>query len=76
MFDDLIEYKDLQEACAELFGFSGVTFKRDFGPWKKGYTTPDENSIWFKLEGEPLVKEQGTEGVIVNKCKFSLIAIV
>ena len=47
MFRDLLDYEEVQEACAELFGFSGVTFKRNFGPLKQGETY---YTVWFDLE--------------------------
>jgi len=47
MFKDLLKYEGLEEACEELFGFSGVTMLRDFGKLKKGQKL---KSLWFNLE--------------------------
>lgn len=68
MFKDLIEYEDLQEACSDCFGFSGVTFKRDFGPWIKGEKV---ESLWFQLE-TATVEEMKDDGTIIKSCKFTL----
>lgn len=70
MFEDLIDYSRLEEACQDCFGFSGVIFKRDFGPWKKNEFI---KSLWFKLDGEPLVEETSDEGKIIRSCKFTLM---
>ena len=74
MFKDLIDYEGLDEACEvceECFIFSCVTFKRDFGPWKKGQHV---DSLWFMLE-DAIVEEQDSEGVIGARCKFQLTAL-
>lgn len=36
MFESLIDYDEVFEESPEMFGFGGVTFKKDFGPYKKG----------------------------------------
>ena len=36
MFEQLIKFKELHEACAENYIFTGVTFIKDIGPWKVG----------------------------------------
>lgn len=70
MFADLLEYKDLHEACDEMFGFGGVTFKRDFGPWKAGEKV---ETLWFMLDSA-IVEEQSNDGHVVKNCKFQLTA--
>lgn len=70
MFKDLIKYNGLEEACAEAFGFSGVTFLRDFGPWKKD---DEVESLWFDLE-DGTVEEVSDSGDKVKEAKFKLIS--
>lgn len=75
MFGDLIDCEELLEAYAEMFGFEGVTFKRDFGPWKKGDKI---ERLWFELDGKDgigIAKQTDTEGVTVAETKFQLVAI-
>jgi len=67
MFEDLIDYEQLHEACEEMFGFGTVTFKRDFGPWKQGDRV---EILWFHLE-TGVVEEQDKQGV-VKTAKFKL----
>ena len=71
MFKDLIDYEGLEKACEESFGFRYVTFKRDFGPWKKGQHV---ESLWFMLE-DAIVEEQNSEGVVGARCEFQLTAL-
>lgn len=47
MFESIFTYTDVEEAEPSLFGFSGVTMLRDFGPLKKGDQLV---SIWFDTE--------------------------
>lgn len=47
MFDSLLTFKDLLEASPDAFAFSGVRFKRDFGPYKAGDTV---ELLWFNLD--------------------------
>lgn len=68
MFDDLIGYKDLHEACAESFGFGEVTFKRDFGPWKHGDKV---EVMWFDIETST-AKEVSQDGTDIKTYKFKL----
>jgi hypothetical protein len=76
MFDDLISYDDCEESSEETFGFRGVTFLRDFGPWKKG---DDVYSLWFYLD-KAVVEEQAPDGdtefQTIKSCKFRLTAAV
>lgn len=71
MFEDLIEYEQLEEACEQVFGFSGVTFKRDFGPWKAGQKV---DNLWFDLE-KGMVKECNEIGDALEDSKFRLEAV-
>jgi hypothetical protein len=71
MFEDLIDYVDLHEAYAEMYGFGEVTFKRDFGPWKAGEKV---DSLWFILE-KATAEEQSNEGAVIRNCKFQLTAV-
>ena len=71
MFDDLFEFKALYEACPEYFSFGDVTFKRDFGPWKRGETVSE---ISCSIEGEPLMTQHGENGQVVKQCGYSLVA--
>jgi hypothetical protein len=73
MFKDLIEYNGLEEACAEMFGFSDVTFLRDFGPWKKGQRLGEDHSLWFNLETS-VAEEHGPNGVVAT-AMFQLTTI-
>ena len=68
MEEDLIEFEDLQECSPESLAFSGVTFKRDFGPWKKG---DKAGFISFELE-KSAIKEVDDTGTVVKSCKFTL----
>lgn len=36
MFEQLIKFEELHEACAENYIFGRVTFIKDIGPWKVG----------------------------------------
>lgn len=73
MFNDLIKYEDLQEACAETFGFSHVTMLRDFGPLKAGQKI---DSLWFQLEtGLVEVYEAEPKWKKVLEFKFGLVAL-
>lgn len=47
MFNDLLSYNELEEACADAFGFGDVTMLRDFGPLKKGQKI---KQLWFMTE--------------------------
>lgn len=71
MFKDLFEYDDLQEASPENFGFSGVTFLRDFGFFKKG---DEVYSLWFDLENAE-VTAYNSENDEIAKFKFKLVSI-
>lgn len=75
MFEDLIEYEGLEEACEQLFGFSTVTMKRDFGPLKAGQKI---DNLWFDLE-KGTVQASNNDGdgqpdYIVPDFKFKLEA--
>lgn len=71
LFDSLIAYDTIHEACAEMFGFGGVKFLRPFGPWCKGDTV---SAIWFNLESG-MVTEFAEDGVTaVRTIKFELAA--
>lgn len=71
MFDDLIVYEDIQEACEEYFGFSGVVFKRDFGPFKQGQRV---DTIWFDLT-KSCVEAFDDKQSVLGKVKFQLSVI-
>ncbi len=71
MFKKLIEYEDLEEACAEMFGFGNVTFLQDFGPYKKGDKVA---SLWFHLE-TGIVEEYTDKSDLVRRFEFELKAL-
>lgn len=71
MFKDLIEYKDLNEASEDMFGFDQVTFKRDFGPWKAG---DKADNLWFLTDGA-IVQEFDANGALMKICSFRLVAL-
>ena len=69
MINDLLIFKDLQECSEYEFSFSGVTFLRDFGPWKKGETV---ENLTIRLEGIPEIIEFDNEGTRLRSCKYTL----
>ena len=38
--NDIFYWEDLQEATLDCLMFEDCTFKKDFGPWKKGEQVP------------------------------------
>lgn len=73
MFKDLIEYSHVEEASEECFGFSDVTFLRDFGPWKKG---DEVECMWFDIDDKATAREVDDEGNTIKECNFQLTALV
>lgn len=71
MFKNLLEYEELQEACAEIFGFSGVTMLRDFGPLKKGQKL---EGLWFDLEKSLVESFENNDGKPSISFQFRLEA--
>lgn len=44
IYSNLFEWKQLEEACHEMMGFSGIRMKKAFGPLAEG---EELQSIWF-----------------------------
>lgn len=70
-YETLIDYADCIEDCAEQAGFEGVTFKQDFGPWKK---FEEVKTLWFVLD-RGIIEEQLDDGTVVKGCKFTLAPV-
>jgi len=71
VYASLFYFQDLQEACSEMMGFSGIKMKQDFGPLKKDETYP---TIWFFPE-KGLVEVHPEEGNIpLHSFKYKLSA--
>ena len=70
MFNDLIECEDVVESSDEMFGFSGVTFLRDFGPYKKGVKV---ETLWFDLATGRWTVYAGEN--IIAEGQFQLISV-
>ena len=71
MFNDLITFVAYEEAREEMFGFSEVTFKRDFGPWKAGQKV---DTLWFHID-KGVVETTDSGGAVIDSYKFQLQAI-
>jgi hypothetical protein len=71
MLDDLITvHGACENAEMDHLYFSGVTFVRDFGPWKAGQ---DVDNIAFDFE-RGTVRQFDDGGKVVAQCRFTLQA--
>lgn len=68
MEKEIFDFDDFVDGCHEFLSFSGVTFKKDFGPWKKGDKV---ESLVIEL-CDSAFKEYTNEGEVVKSCKFTI----
>lgn len=72
MFKDLLTYKEVHEACVEVFGFGDVMMLRGFGPFKKGERI---EALWFSLETGVVTEYINGGSEIGRSCRFRLEAV-
>ncbi len=69
MIEQVVDYEELVGANGENIIVGKVTFKKDFGPWKKGHTT---DALTLQLKEAKLV-EWSSDGEIVKTCPVKLV---
>jgi hypothetical protein len=68
MINDLLEFLELEDCDPEFLILGKVTFKKDFGPWKKG-----QNVKLLEINYEQgKMTEWTKDGKIINQVKIEL----
>jgi len=77
MIDEIVEYGDFIDGDASSISFAAITFKKDFGPWKKGQKI-DSLTLQFCQLGEdnapcPTLQEWSFDGDLIRECRVKLV---
>lgn len=70
MFESFLEYKSCEIIDYLKIQYYNCTFKKDFGPWKHGYSC-ECIFIDFDLY---VIREYTLDGDVITRCSFTLDA--